>query len=269
MNKQSRMYHLWSQLAAVSAGVRFFSRLNPPQLGALDDVRKPQPFSAITRVLPLAALIILGPLAGLLLILSHIAVPALAVAAVVVALNVLITGALHEDGLADVADGFGGGHTVQRKLEIMRDSRIGAFGASALVSSLLIRAACLAALIDVEPTLAAAAFLITGLQARSGALACWAWLPAARRDGNSAGFDGPSKGDVAVGLLVAVVLSTMIGGLILSLIAFVSIVVATALTMHLAKRQIGGHTGDVIGASEQVNECTVLLALAAAGSALI
>src|SRR5262249_47763659 len=96
------------------------------------------------------ALPVAGALVGLVgavvyVIAYRLGAPPLAAAALTLAATVVATGGLHEDGLADVADGFGGGNTRERKLEIMDDSRIGTYGTCALVLSLLVRAGAIAA----------------------------------------------------------------------------------------------------------------------------
>ena len=127
-------------LAEVKATLRFFSRLPLPP-----DSREPD-FPRALRMAPVAGAL-LGLAAALPFLLAlRLNEPPLVAAILGVAASVVLTGALHEDGLADVADGFGGGFSRERKLEIMRDSRIGAYGATALMLSLALRAACLTAL---------------------------------------------------------------------------------------------------------------------------
>ncbi len=111
-------------------------------------------------------------------------VPPLAGAVWAVAATVLATGALHEDGLADTADGFGGGSTPERKLEIMRDSRIGCYGALALVLAVAVRVTTIAALAD--PRRVMAAMVVAGMLGRGGILLVIAALRPARPDGMAA-----------------------------------------------------------------------------------
>ena len=101
-----------------------------------------------------------------------------------VAATVLVTGCLHEDGLADTADGFGGGGSKERKLEIMRDSRSGAYGVAALVLSILLRVGAIASLVD--PALVAAALIAAHAGARAAMPVFMAAVPRARHDGLSA-----------------------------------------------------------------------------------
>ena len=112
--------------------------------------------------------------------------PRLFSAALATAALAAATGALHEDGLADVADGFGGGATVPSKLEIMRDSRIGAFGATALALSLILRVGALAAALRGGLWGAAASMVLVAAVSRAGALMPLAFLDPARSDGAGA-----------------------------------------------------------------------------------
>ena len=177
-----------------------------------------------------------------------------------VAATLLVTGALHEDGLADTADGFGAGGSRERKLEIMRDSRIGTYGVVALVLSILLRAGAVASL--VEPTLVAAALIAAHAAARATLPAFMRFVPRARSDGLTARAGQPSMTGVLVAGLFG--LAALALGLDpLTAIAVIVLLVAAASFMAwLALRQIGGQTGDVLGALEQAGEILVLLAAA-------
>lgn len=187
--------------------------------------------------------------------------PALA-AGLALAGGVLATGGLHEDGLADVADGFGGGRDRARKLEIMRDSRIGSYGGLALILSLGLRWQALAILAAQSPKLAVMALIALAASSRAGMGFALLWLPAARSDGmgkSAAGTDGLRAGAgltlAAVAVCLLLPLSTAIWVLTWQLL------VQTAFA-RLALRQIGGQTGDVLGAMQQLAETTGWLVLA-------
>jgi adenosylcobinamide-GDP ribazoletransferase len=169
----------------------------------------------------------------------------------------LTTGALHEDGLADTADGFGGGRTPVQKLAIMRDSRIGSFGALALMVSLGARGTALAAL--ASPAHVAVALVASGALGRAAMLVVLLALPPARADGLAAGLRERRFGRSAVGLASAAAVALACGAPWACLAA---VAVALALT-RTAHRQIGGHTGDVLGAASVATECVVLSLLAA------
>ena len=136
----------------------------------------------------------------------NIGLPVSAAAMLALVATILITGAIHEDGLADTADGLGGGRTRQRKLEIMRDSRIGTFGACALVASLVLRWSALVTLAD--PRLVSLSLLIAHGAARGGLPPFMCLVPPARTDGLSARSGQPSKLSalIACGLGIACLL---------------------------------------------------------------
>jgi adenosylcobinamide-GDP ribazoletransferase len=189
------------------------------------------------------------------------ALPTMACALVAVATTVLITGALHEDGLADTADGFGGGRTRAAKLEIMRDSRIGGYGVLALVFSVGLRAAALAAL--VEPAAAVGALIAAGAISRGILPAVMARLIPVRDDGLAAEAGRLPAETAFVAAGVATVLALVALGPPAGIVALLAGGAAAAVVMALARRQIGGHTGDVLGAVQQAAETAVLLAAAA------
>ncbi|MBQ0767405.1 MAG: adenosylcobinamide-GDP ribazoletransferase [Sulfitobacter litoralis] len=163
----------------------------------------------------------------------------------------VLTGAMHEDGLADMADGFGGGQTRTRKLEIMRDSRIGSYGVMALILSVALHVSLIARLDN--PALVVPAALGLSMASRA-MLPFWlARMPAARADGLGHGAaQVPATCvyvAVALGLFGVLPLGFGVGAVI-----FAGVVVATALVAALALRQIGGQTGDVIGAMQKLAE---------------
>jgi adenosylcobinamide-GDP ribazoletransferase len=184
-----------------------------------------------------------------------IGLPATIAAIVAVGASVLTTGALHEDGLADTADGFGGGATVARKLEIMRDSRIGSFGALALMLSLGLRVAALTAL--AEPGRVFVALIAAGTLGRGAMIGIMLALPPARPDGLAASLGRVPLAPAVIGLAIAGACVLLPHGAR----ALLAAIVAGAVMVWLARRQIGGYTGDVLGATEQVVECAVLVAM--------
>ena len=178
-----------------------------------------------------------------------------------VAALLLLTGGLHEDGAADTADGLGGGRNAAHKLEIMRDSRIGSFGALALVLALATRVAALATL--AQPVHVIPALVVAGMLPRAGMAALLALLRPARRDGLAAGLGRVSGRRVVIGCAVAAVGTHALLPPLLALAAIGAAGVAVAWIGTLAHRQIGGHTGDILGAACVLAECAVLSVLAA------
>ena len=190
--------------------------------------------------------------------------PPLPAAVLAVAASLVVTGGLHEDGLADVDDGFGGGATPERKLEIMHDRRIGTFGVCALILSFMLRVSALTNLGD--PGLVAAVLIAAHAVGRAPIAAFMRLIPPARTDGMSADAGRPSQGSAVVAILLGLV-SLMIGlGFAAGVIAVVLLAVGFGFMAWLCKSQIGGQTGDVLGALEQIGEIVVLLVAAAAAN---
>jgi len=179
----------------------------------------------------------------------------LAAAGFALAAMLLATGALHEDGLADTADGFGGGRTRERTLEIMRDSRIGSYGALALGLSLLLRATLIA---DIAvPTRVLLALVAAHAASRAMLPLAMALLPSARVEGLSAGAGHVTMATAGVALALGTLALLPLG----AGAAFAAIVaggVVFAGFGWLCLRKIGGRTGDTLGALQQLTEIAVL-----------
>ena len=222
-------------------------------------------FTSAVRMLPVA-----GALVGLLgaAVLGAalaLGLPREIAAVLALAALVVVTGAMHEDGLADCADGFGGGSSVARKLEIMKDSRIGTFGGAALVLSLLLRAMALATLAGHGFGMAALVLVAAGGFSRALGLLPLMLLAPARADGAgfTAGRPAPAALRVLAGLALALALLPVLAGVpVRGVLAGVFWAGARAYGMvRLARWQIGGQTGDVAGAAQQAAEIGFLLGL--------
>ena len=181
-------------------------------------------------------------------------------AALVLGTAMLMTGCLHEDGLSDTADGFGGGRTREQKLEIMRDSRIGAYGASALILSALIRWSVIAQLGN--PFWVFSGLIAAHAASRALLPAFMRLVPPARQDGLAAGAGRASSETAIAGLAIGAVALLALG-----LSGLVAATVILAIVFFgfraLCLRQIGGQTGDTLGALQQAGEIAVLLVSAA------
>ena len=186
--------------------------------------------------------------------------PSLPAAGLTVAATLIVTGCLHEDGLADVADAFGG-HTRERRLEIMRDSRVGTYGACALSMSLLLRTAALASI--AAPAVAAPVLIAAHTAARAGMPLFMGLLPTARVDGLAAEVGRPLPVSIAAAVLLGVIALFVALGSAAGFCAIVLLAAALALLAWLCIRQFGGQTGDVLGAVEQFGEIAILLVAAA------
>ena len=248
----------------VARATGFLSRLPVPARFFADDdgrmERTPAGFA-------LSGVVIAALPALLLYLAGHAHAPLLA-AAIATGVMVVLTGGLHEDGLSDTADGLGGGRNRERALEIMKDSRIGSYGALALGISLLVRVSALSALItEASPAVAALALIGSASLSRGAMVWHWRHLPPAKADGVAAKVGVPAasalRTAVASGLAVFAVLLLAAG---LSLVTVAVTVLAGLLatflfTLHVNNR-LQGHTGDTIGATQQVADMVLLAALA-------
>lgn len=225
---------------------------------------KPAADGAVARAtwaLPLAGLLV--GLAGALVykVSSRFGLTPNLAALLALATTTLITGALHEDGLADTADGLGGGRTRERKLEIMRDSRIGTYGVCALMLSFGLRWSALATIAN--PWAVTLALCAAHTAARAGVPAFMSLVPPARPDGLSASAGVPPGRSVAVAFALGTLALALALGPGKALVSLILLSVAGLMLARLAIRQIGGQTGDILGAFEQLGEILILLVAAA------
>ena len=185
--------------------------------------------------------------------------PPLVAGLVAVTAMIGLTGALHEDGLADTVDGFGGGRDANRKLEIMRDSRIGVFGVLALILGVGLRAGSVANLAEI----ALPAWIAAAAISRATMPALMAALPLSSASGLAASAGHPSRRDIVLGSLIAIVVAVLALGIGPGIVACVVTAAAAFCVAILARRQIHGYNGDVLGAAQQISEIAVLLCVAA------
>ncbi len=186
------------------------------------------------------------------------------------ALMVVLTGGMHEDGLADTADGFGGGTTRAEKLELMRDSRLGTFGALALGLALLLKAGALGA-IGVSPWRGALAILCAAAVSRALALWHWSATMPARTDGMAASAGRPDSDSLMVSAIAGALaaLFLLFAFKLAALLALLLAAVGVRLFTRLSERQIGGHTGDTIGAAQQIGEALLFVGLSSAATTVL
>jgi adenosylcobinamide-GDP ribazoletransferase len=182
--------------------------------------------------------------------------PVFVAATLAVGATALLTGCLHEDGLADTADGLAGG-TPERALEIMRDSRSGAYGIVALILSFLLRVGAVASLAG--PGLVATALIAAHAGARGVLPLLMRAVPPARQDGLSADAGAPQPGRACMAALIGLLIVMLCLGVGAGLLAAILVVVGMWLLARLSLRKIGGQTGDVLGAAEQTGEILILL----------
>ncbi|WP_411037117.1 adenosylcobinamide-GDP ribazoletransferase [Shinella sp. BYT-45] len=244
--------------------VAFLSRVPVPQRHFIGHDGR---LSRAVRAFPLAGVLIVLPAAALAAVLSALSAPPLLIAFATLALQVLVTGALHEDGLSDSADGIGGGRDRESALVIMKDSRVGSYGAVALILSFGLRAAAVAALAAaLTPSGLGMALLAVAAASRAAMVWHWSLLPPARRDGVAASVGEPESrataAALASGILIAALLILPHGTVLAFLLASAGAALAVLSFNRIAMRKISGHTGDTIGAAQQLAEMSVLFALA-------
>ena len=190
--------------------------------------------------------------------------PAIAVALAMIS-SLLVTGAFHEDGLADVFDGFGGGWEPEQKLEIMKDSRLGTYGAAALIMALGMKWLTLAAIAEAEPFLPALMLVVMHSLSRICAASLIFSYPYVRADQNSKVkplANQQSQQDlwvlIATGLIILFLLPINVA-LALTLV----ITAARFLCGKWFEQQLGGYTGDCLGATQQITELAGYMTLLA------
>jgi adenosylcobinamide-GDP ribazoletransferase len=256
MRPQGRQVHdnwLKDRLDELTASFAFCTRLPLWRVAAI-------PGGALARAawaFPIAGLLI-GVIAATVYGLAHrIGIPAWPGAALSVAATLLVTGCLHEDGLADTADGFGGGATREQKLDIMRDSRIGTYGVCVLIVALILRVGVVASFFS--SATAVWALLASHAGARATMMAFMFLVPPARREGLSANAGQPPIESAGAAAALGFVLAAICLGPAHAIIALILLAIVVAVMARLSRQQIGGQTGDVLGAVEQISEIGILL----------
>lgn len=278
---RSRMDNGWDEALATFGDMRaaliFLSRLPLPL--PLPAAAQTPDFARSAGAFPLAGLLV-----GIVPALIYggalgLGLGPLPCAVLTIGASVVTTGALHEDGLADVADGFWGGATRERKLAIMRDSAIGSYGTLALILSVSLRIALFSS-IAASATFwqASAALLFAAAVSRGAILIPWHYLPPAR---HGAALPSEPDGKHPEGLSVrygiptrqALVRAAIFSGLIClaalfilgwlgTLAALIALAFTLLVVLSLARKHIGGQTGDVLGATQQMAEIGLYAGLA-------
>jgi adenosylcobinamide-GDP ribazoletransferase len=188
-------------------------------------------------------------------------VPPVVAGAVAVAIGLLITGAFHEDGLGDIADAFGGGWTVERRLEILKDSRHGTYGVAAICASIVVRMVTLGSLPG--PLAMFTGAVAAHTMGRVAAVAMAGTMQLATHSGLGADYGrSTTRIRAAVGTVAGIAITTLAVGWWSAALTG-AVLVAVIGTGTLARRKISGISGDVLGATEQVAECLCLVVLSA------
>lgn len=245
----------WWEDFRVATG--FLTRL---PIGAPADAA-PGALTQASRTFPLVGVLV-GVIAGAVYaVAADCSLTPLIAAALAVAAGIVVTGALHEDGLADFADGLGARGDRWAKLAAMRDSHIGVFAMLALAIGLILRVSALATLSQPLQVLGA----LVAAHAGARALLPWAMYQEspARSDGLAVAAGRPSRATAGAALVIGAVVMVVALGPGVAFAAAVGAALALAL-LPLARRELGGITGDVLGAVEQSAEILILLAIVAA-----
>jgi adenosylcobinamide-GDP ribazoletransferase len=254
-NDPDRSWGEWlaERVHELSAGILFSTRL---PLGRAHPITAGE-IARAAWAFPLAGIVV-GVIGAVIYALAdRIGLPPWPAAALAVAATLAVTGALHEDGLADTADGFGGGATRKQKLGIMREPRAGVYGVCALIVSILLRAGALASLAD--PALVAAALIAAHAAARAAMPVVMFFVPPARSDGLSFDAGTPARENAAAAAVLGFLILAGCLGFVPAVVAAILLAIAVVLMARLSLAQIGGQTGDVLGAIEQVSEIVILL----------
>ncbi|MFA0413526.1 adenosylcobinamide-GDP ribazoletransferase [Vibrio renipiscarius] len=243
--RQSALYQL--QLFWLALG--FFSRLPIPSSTPYSELRMNQAgrYFGVVGVL-------LGAICGGLYCLFSLLWPANVAVLLTMASSLLLTGAFHEDGLTDMADGIGGGMTLERRLTIMKDSRIGTYGAATLVMALLAKYVLLTEVASITSMFLT--ILVTYTLSRCVAASLIFDMPyVADLDSSKSKplANRQSKTDLAV-LIATAVLSALLLPVALAALLLIAAIIFRALFKTWLIRRIGGFTGDCLGAAQQLME---------------
>ncbi len=250
------MTGLRARVAEVQLAVMLLTRLPAGQMAEAPAI------GAAVWAFPLAGGLVGGIAAAVLAGALALGIASALAAGLALAASVIATGGLHEDGLADCADGFGGGRDRDRKLEIMRDSRIGSYGGLALILSLGLRWQALAILAAHQPAFAPFAVIALAISSRAGLGFALLWLPAARSDGMGKSAAATSFARAMVGLALAGLGLAVLLPWPSALCVLAAMAAAQLIFARIALRQIGGQSGDVLGAMQQLAEIAGWLVLA-------
>lgn len=239
-----------------TGALQFLTRIPIKNTGA------PATRAAMAPWFPAVGVVVGGAIGGVAAGLQYWLSP-FGAAAVAVAAGMLVTGAFHEDGLADLSDAVAGGTTRERRFEILKDSRLGTYGTAALASSIIVRIAAVAGLAAVGPAAAFAGVLAAHALSRGVAVGIIGFAPAAAPDGLGASFRSDvSRARAVTTLAIGIAIAALATGWWAGAMVAVAVVAATGLTV-VAIRALGGVNGDVAGAVEQVAEIAGLLVASA------
>jgi adenosylcobinamide-GDP ribazoletransferase len=248
--------HAKQEMKRLLAAFQYFTRLPTATWVGHDPVL----LDDSVRYFPAVGLVV-GAAGAAVLLAAHLLWPMPVAVAISMIATILITGAFHEDGLADAMDGLGGSLDRSRALEIMKDSRIGVFGAVALGLTLLLKFAALSAV----PVRTAAMLLLAGhAVSRLGGVLIMAKMPYARDTADSRSkplVQHISTTSVAVAAVTAA--SSLVPLRLVGVVGGVVVLIAAFGWGRYLEHRLGGYTGDCLGAAQQFGECAFYLACTA------
>jgi len=243
-----------AEIRLLLTAMQYFTRIRVPAWVG----HAPERLTGAVRYFPAIGLII-GASGAAAMWLAALVLPAPLPAILSTAVTLLMTGAIHEDGLADTADGLGGGATRERALEIMKDPRVGVFGAIALMLMLLLKIATL----TLMPLWTAMAALVAAhaFSRFCAVLVIFAsrYVGSADRSRAAPVVEQVKIGDVIVAALFGLPALALCGPRVL--VAILVALMSVALLTRWCMRRIGGYTGDTLGATQQVAEIGCYVAL--------
>lgn len=257
---QTIKVHIKQQWEIFLVALAFFTRIPVPK----DTPYSSERLNKANRYFGLVGCIV-GLISALVYVLAIQIFPANIAVGFAMVISLLVTGAFHEDGLADVFDGFGGGWTVEQKLDIMKDSRLGTYGAAALIMMLVFKWLVLSSLADLDAIYPAIAlFALHGLSRISAASLIFSY-PYVRADQNSK--VKPLANQQSPCDLWVLIFTGCFILLLFPLSLAIALFVVLTLTRYACglwfKQQLGGYTGDCLGATQQLSELAGYLALLA------
>ena len=261
------MAHRQSPLGDCAAAFLLLSRI-PVGWYHFPAERPPNLTSALWAF-PLVGLVIGGSGGAILVAASSLGLPPFAAAVLALAGMALLSGAMHEDGLADMADGFGGGHDAESIIRIMHDSRIGAYGVLALILATALRLALLALCLETVSGWALIGFIaLIGAASRFQPVLQLAVFPLSPHAKLAALTGRPGMGRLVAALTLWLPAMVWLSGSIATAIIILPALVSSLWIGQIATRRIDGLTGDVMGASTMIAEIMMLMCWAALGAML-
>ena len=207
---------------------------------------------------------LVGFLGGMVvLLLSYFNISPIIISFLTIGAIILLTGGLHEDGLADTADGFGSNKRPEDKIRVMRDSQIGVYGTLALIITILMKVSALSELIDNDHiSTCVIALVVSGALSRSSMIGIAFFLENASETGLATLAGKPSPSSIGVCFFISILLCVFLLPLTKVLAAILLSLVATVIIGVLSKKQINGYTGDILGTSQILSETVILIYLA-------